>query len=91
LEYTHVVPATQVPDPVQVCPPHCEYLGRVPVEAAVEDVVAEAVLVLVETTPVVVVVFNVVKLEELLPDPDDPPGPETDVVMEPLSTYTPLK
>lgn len=84
-----VVPATHVPDPDQPCPAHCEYFGNVPVAAA--EVVTGAVGAVVEVDNVVPggdVVVGAAELDELT---TTPPGPATEVVREPSSTYTPLK
>lgn len=102
MEYLHVVPATQVPLPVQPCPAHCEYFGSVPPAAAteVELVTLELVLLVVTGVVMLVVVFTdtvaelvlftevvtVLSVELLALDTTEPPGPETPVVMDPLST-----
>jgi len=81
-----VLPATQTVPPVHPCPPHCPHFGTVTtgtlgvgVAAAVE--LATAVLGFALVTSVVPT-GSVMTL---------PPGPATEVVMEPDSTYTPLK
>lgn len=80
------MPDTQVPDPVQPVPPHCEYLGKVP--AAVVALADDVVPVEVARVDDGVVVVPPEPPEELT---TTPPGPATDVVKDPLSIYTPLK
>jgi hypothetical protein len=51
-EYTQVVPATQVPDPVHPSPAHCDHSGSVPPDDPVlVDVAEELVAVPVDTVP----------------------------------------
>jgi len=87
-----VLPATQTVPPVHRCPPHCPHFGTVTtgtlgvgvaaaVELATAVLVATAVLGFALVTSVVPT-GSVMTL---------PPGPATEVVMEPDSTYTPLK
>ena len=86
-----MVPATQVPDPVQPIPPHCDHCGRFPAGATLVvadtdvDVVLVVVFIPVEVVvfvPVEVVVFAPVAEEELR---TTPPGPATLVVKVPFS------
>jgi hypothetical protein len=84
-----VVPATQVPDPVQPSPAHCDHFARVPPAAAEVVAAALEVVLFVEVERVVPAVlvdvaFVVVAAEELLTT--TPPGPATEVVKDPLST-----
>lgn len=83
-----VVPATHVPEPVHPCPAHCEYLGSVPATAEVVTGAVEAVVEVDNVVPGGDVVVGAAELEELT---TTPPGPATEVVREPFSTYTPLK
>jgi hypothetical protein len=90
--YVQVVPATQVPDPVQPIPPHCDHSARFPAGAAL--VVATADVDVVDVVPdkdtaLLVVVFAAT--EEELTLLTTPPGPATLVVRVPFSIYTPLK
>jgi hypothetical protein len=92
LLYVQVVPATQVPDPVQPIPPHCDHSARFPAGAAL--VVATADVDVVDVVPdkdTALLVVVVAATEEELTLLTTPPGPATLVVRVPFSMYTPLK
>jgi hypothetical protein len=94
-----VVPATQVPDPVQPIPPHCDHSARFPAGAALVVATADVDVVFVVPVDVVFVVPDedaallvvVAATEEELTLLTTPPGPATLVVIVPFSMYTPLK
>ena len=85
-----MVPATQVPDPVQPIPPHCDHSARFPAGAALVVATADVDVVFVvpdEDAALLVVVAATEELTLLT----TPPGPATLVVRVPFSMYTPLK
>ncbi|KAI9699880.1 MAG: hypothetical protein M1820_007055 [Bogoriella megaspora] len=90
-----VLPATHVVAPVQPVPPHCAYLAAPPDEDELVLVGGETG---VDVDAGLVLVDSVVDGEAgLLEEGDEPPpeellpGPDTEVVIDPDSMYTPLK
>lgn len=93
-----VLPDAHVPLPVHPIPPHCPYLAIEPPDAeAEEDETGDTVVI-----DVFIVVADevggttVLVVDETLEgggteEPTVPPGPATEVVIDPDSIYTPLK
>lgn len=77
--------------PAHPDPPHWPYFWTLPELAGVEAEVDVMPVVVIEVY--IVVAAAEVTEDETVPDPDPPAplGPETPVVMLPVSTYTPLK